>query len=528
MHQPAFRPQTPPRRRRFPRAALGLATVWFAALFAALFAVTPGLFAQDSRGAGATWVELKGELDPGMQSLLRRAIDGAKERGDLLVIEFDTPGGRLDRMTQIARSIDRARSEGVVVVGWVSGHALSAGALIAMVSDQLYMRTSATLGAAAVIRASPTGVEGLTPEDPIVAEKTLSAYRAEWRAWAEQRGRPGALAAAMVDPELEVLLVDVDGERRYVTAEEWDDLRERGVDVVKLETVVTRGMLLTTTGPEAVRHGLANGLAESPAELLAKIGVDGESRYAVERTRSERWAAFFSSIAFALIGLGILFAYMELQQPGIGLPGALAAVCFGLLLFGRYLTGLADVPHFVLIGLGVVLVGVEIFVTTGTLVAGITGALMVFAGLVWSGLGPGMPFDSALERAVLLDGARNTVIWLSLGLIGGLILSRLTLRVPFLRRWLVVEGTAVATDSAFGSGVGELVGAEVAAARAGALGRAITALRPVGLVELDSVPGRRLEAQVDGDLLEEGQRIRVVEQRTGRLVVEAVPEGVPS
>ncbi|MBI1382292.1 MAG: hypothetical protein GC161_14535 [Planctomycetaceae bacterium] len=515
MCQSAARPHGSKLRRVLARA-LGLA---------ALLVLLPLAFAQEPPATGATWVELKGELDPGMQSLLRRAIDGAKERGDLLVIEFDTPGGRLDRMTQIARSIDRARSEGVVVVGWVSGNALSAGALIAMVSDQLYMRTSATLGAAAVIRMTPGGVEGLAPEDPIVAEKTLSAYRAEWRAWAEQRGRPGALAAAMVDPELEVLLVDVDGERRYVTGEEWDDLRERGVDAAKLETVVPRGTLLTCTGPEAVRHGLANGIAESPAELLAKIGVDGESRYAVERTRSERLAAFFSSIAWLLIGLGILFAYMELQQPGLGLPGALAAACFGLLLFGRYLTGLADVPHFVLIGVGIVLVGVELFVTTGTLVAGIAGALLVFAGLVWSGLGPGVPYDTALERAVLLDGARNTLIWLAIGLIGGLVLSRLMLRVPFLRRYLVVEGTQPVGDTGFGTGVGEVAGAAAAIARPGAVGRALTDLRPVGLVELDDLPGRRLEAQVDGDFLEEAQVVRVVELRTGRLVVEAIEAG---
>lgn len=501
--------------------------VLLAACFLLLLAsgVRAGLQAGDGEGSGgegATWIRFEGPLDPGMQSLLRRGIDTAKARGDRLVIEFDTPGGRLDRMTALARTIERGRADGVVVVGWISGNALSAGALIAMVCDQLYMRTNATIGAAAVIRTGPMGIQGAAPEDPIVAEKTLAAYRAEWRAWAEQRGRPGALAAAMVDPELEVLLVEVDGEQRYMTGAEWDDLRASGADAVRIETVVARGTLLACTGPEAVRYGIANGLVETRAELLQKIGAREGARYEVERMRSERWASFFESIAWLLMTLGVVFAWMELQQPGLGLPGMLSALSFGLLLFGRYLTGLADVPQFVLIGLGIALVAVELFILPGTLVAGIAGALMVFAGLVWSGLGPGVPFATSMERAVLLDAMQSTLIWLSVGAVLGLLLSRLVLRVPFLRRLLVAEGGTDALRPAFASGVGEFAGPRAAAATVGAVGVTLSALRPVGLVELDAFPGERFEALVEGDLLDAGAPVRVVEIRTGRLVVEAL------
>ncbi len=257
---------------------------------------------------------------------------------------------------------------------------------------------------------------------------------------------------------------------------------------------------------------------------ICELGARTETVSRVERMRSEELAAFLQSISAILLAAGVMLLWLELQTPGLGLAGGLAALCFALVFFGRYLTGLADVPHFLLMGLGVALLVVELFVVPGTLWFGILGGIALLAGFVWSGLGPGLPLGTDLERSIVFDELYTNLLAIVIGIVLGLITAPLLPRIPFLARVLVAGGQGRDATSEFASGVGELAGRRREVARIGAPGRALTHLRPVGKVVLDDLAGEEFEALVEGLSLEPGARVRVSELRTGRLVVEPLEE----
>ena len=97
--------------------------------------------------AGVTHLAIDRALDVGTQALLQRAIRSARAKGDdTLIVEIDTPGGELGLMSRYAGMIEEASRDGLRTVAWVSGEATSAGALIAMACERVYMRASSTLG----------------------------------------------------------------------------------------------------------------------------------------------------------------------------------------------------------------------------------------------------------------------------------------------------------------------------------------------------------------------------------------------
>lgn len=466
---------------------------------------------------GPVVVRIGEQLSPGTQSLLRRGIARAKERDVPLIVELDTPGGNIELMWSMARAIDRATREGTQVVAFIDRQALSAGALLAFACDVVYMAPQGVIGAAAPI--VPGLVPGMMPSG--VDEKFLSAFRAEFRTWAEKHNRPGGLAEGMVDRSVEVLWIERDGLRQVVTGPEWDDLRAAEENVTRLSTIADSETLVALTTEEALRYRMVDGKAESLDEVVRiKLGAPGRTIERVETTSSEELASFLSRIAPLLLLAGVAFLWMELQVPGIGVPSVLAGVCFALLLAGRYLTGLAGAEHFALIGLGIVLLLAEIFLISGTMWAGIAGGVCVVAGLIWSQLGPDIPLAMAFDRKLLIQAAFRTTLWTFLGLITSFGLTRFLPHTAVGKRFLASPED---TSETFASAVGERRGPDrEAPARVGARGEALTALRPVGKVRLDEAGPHEFEATTEGPALDRGAAIRVVAIRTGRLVVEAL------
>ncbi len=464
-----------------------------------------------------TLVAIEGPLDVGTLSLVRRATEEALARGDRLVFELDTPGGEVELMWRIARAIGSASEKGLVTVAWVNDRALSAGALVALACDRLYMRSRATIGSAAAITIGPTGPLPVS-EDAEVREKFTSSFRSQFRAWAEEQGRSGAIAEAMVDADVEVTQVRVDGELMLLTRTERDDLYERGETVQLVRTVCQRGEILNLTGREALELEFVDGLAESREELLQRIGCAGVEPTIVARARSEDLAAWLDLLAPLLFIGGLVLAFVELKAPGFGLPGFLSVACFVVLLVGRYLVGLADVPQFVAVGLGVALVAVEVFVLPGAVWPGVLGGLLVLGGLVWSNIGPALWLEHPLDRELALDGAFETVVWAFAAAVLMWLVSRFLPRTSLFGRMVLEPASATRGDA-------NRVSKDESALRAGARGTALTALRPVGKVSLDGNPGQ-YEARYPSGTLAAGERVRVVEiQASGRLLVE--PEREP-
>ena len=474
-----------------------------------------------SQARGVIVVKFDDQLNYGGLSLLRRAIDQAQAEGTDLVVVLDTPGGEVGLMYQIGEALRRARDEGVQTVAFVDRRALSAGVLVAMSCDLIYMAPGSVIGAATPITIGPQGMQD-------VDKKIKAGMQAEWRAYAEEQGRPPLLAEAMVNADVEVLLIEQSGMERLVSGTEWDDLLEQEAEVRLVRTIADSETLVALTAEEALEYGFADGLADDLKDVLeVKLGRFGVEPVNLEPTSSEDAAAWLTKAAPALLMVGVLLLLMELQAPGIGIPGALSALCFTLLLLGRYLTGLAGFEHILVIVVGLLLIAAEIFLVPGTLWAGISGGVLLLGGLVWSQFGPGMPLADGIGRELFVNAVQSTILWTFLGMVGAMALGRLLPRTAVGHRMAVAP-----TDDgrAFGSAVGELTGAE-RQPRSGDLGRALTDLRPVGKVVLDDFGGREFEASIPGSSLEAGARVRVVQQSTGRLVVEperSMNEDVPA
>lgn len=486
-----------------------------AALVAPARALAPASGAPPAEGL--TLVRIEGALDVGTQALVTRAIDGARERGDRLVLELDTPGGEIELMWQIANALLDASASGVATVAWVHDRALSAGALLVLASERVYMRSHATVGSALPVQIGPGGLMPVS-EDEDVREKLSSALRAEFRGVAEKRGRSGLLAEAMVDPEVEVLEVATEGGDRLVSRTELDDLNQRGERHEIVRTVVARGELFNATGSEAVTLGLADGLAESVDELAAKLGLAGVLPTEVRRARSEDLAAWLHTLSPLFLIAGFVLLYLELKTPGLGLHGLLALVAFGVVLFGRYLVGLADIPHVLLITGGAGLVALELFLMPGAIWPGVVGALAILFGLIWSFAGARIGLEYGLDRKILIEESFRVVGAGSLALLVIWGLSRLLPHTPVLSRMVLAGGASAASGAMPQAG-----GARAALARVGVAGRATTDLRPVGKVVLDADRALDFEARAEGVEIAAGSRVRVVEvQPSGRLVVAAL------
>ncbi len=490
---------------------------WIGGVLCVLALASQDPSAEPASEARVVHIRVEGPLDIGAQSLIQRAIRRAEQdRADLLV-ELDTPGGEVELMWRIAAQLDEASDAGVLTVVWVHDRALSAGALIALACDRIYVRTQATIGAAAPVTIGPGGMVG-AEQDDTMKEKVTSAVRSSFRAWAESHGRPPALAEAMVDAEVGVKeVVGEDGVRRLITQGDYDDARMAGEVFEEVRTIVDVGRLASVSGTQAVRLELADGIANSLDEVLEKMGAPGVTPVSLVRERSEDLAALLHSLRFLLLLGGVAGAYLELKIPGFGLPGIASLVCFGLFLFGQYLVGLADVPHIVAVTAGLALITVEIFVAPGTLWFGITGAALLIGGLLLSMGGTSWELDYALDRVIAFNAVFSLAVWSSGAVLLGWGLSRMIPHTPGLSRLILQSAGAPST----GEGVAESATLAEKQTLVGACGRALTDLRPVGRVVLDAREGEDFEALTHGAPLERGARVRVVELSSGRLVVEA-------
>jgi ATP-dependent protease ClpP protease subunit len=203
---------------------------------------------------------------------IEKAIETSSNQGPMFIlIEIDTPGGRGDLMKRICNAI--AKTDNCLTVAFVSGGeyggAYSAGAIIALACDQIYMADNTAIGAAMPVVLSEKGVKDLkSAYGATVGEKYLSADRAYVASLAEQNGRPIAIAKAMVDKDIEVVEVSDNGERFFIEPRE----RKKEQDVIR--TWSRRGSLLTLTAGEAVECGIANGLAGSHKEIISALKLD--------------------------------------------------------------------------------------------------------------------------------------------------------------------------------------------------------------------------------------------------------------
>lgn len=417
----------------------------------------PGTVTATGRECKVYTFPINGDIMPAQQRLVSKCLTEAREQEtDLVVIRMNTYGGLVNVADSIRTMILNYPTP---IWAYIDNQAASAGALIALAADRIYMHPGGSIGAASVV----------DQNGQPMPDKFQSFMRATMRATAESHGQ--------VIERIE----NGDTIRRW-----WRDPQTAEAMVGRTVADSTTVNVLTFTASEAVKNHFSEGTASSLEETLAQGGVETYTLTEYRPTTLDRLLAWLMNPVvqgiFVMMIVGGI--YFELQSPGIGF--ALVVAILGAVLYFAplYLEGVAQNWELILFIIGLVLLAVEIFVLPGFGIAGVAGIVAVILGLSFAAI------DNDLLRHLptgeitvgwILQPILIVIIAATAALIGGLLLSKrfLTGTTPLQRK--VVLTAEMAPEQGYVSHpqvASELIGqtAEVAAV-----------LRPSGRVIIDGI-----------------------------------------
>ena len=414
-------------------------------------------------------MEIKEEIDPRMLRYVKLAIDHAdKKKADYVIVEMDTYGGV---MTDAKEIVDVIMDFKKPIWVYINSDAASAGALISIACDSIYMSPGATIGAATV-------VEGNGGQE--APDKYQAYMRGIMRSTAEKNGRNPRIAEGMVDERIVI-------------------------DSIKQE-----GRVITFTTSEALKFGYCEAQVESIEEILKRNNVKDYEISTFKLGTVEKIIAFalnpFISGLLILVIIGGI--YFELQTPGIGFALFAAVTALVLYLIPYYLNGLAEYWEIIALFIGVILIIAEIFVLPGFGVAGVLGITLTVVSLILIMLNNDF-FN--FEFVPLGDIVVATIVAFG-GLTGGMVVlffggSRIMQSKAFQRMALTET-----QESSKGFSVNTY-----SESMNGKTGTAYTVLRPSGKVMIED---QLFDAFTRGDYVEKGEPIVVIESEGVTLKVK--------
>lgn len=424
-------------------------------------------------------VPIEGTIDLGLPPFIKRALDDAESQSASAVIfDINTFGGRVDAATQIKDAILGA---GIPTVAFINRRAISAGALISLSCEKIYMTGGGLIGAATAVDMS--GKKG--------SEKVISFMREEMASTAEKRGRSKEIARGMVDEELNFTHLVIDGDSVEVT-----DIEGR-----------KEGKLISLTTDQALKYNIADGTAENIDALLDSLGYASATTFESKENWSEVVVRFLTNpvVASLLTTFGFLGILFELQSPGWGIPGMVGLTCLILSLGASYIAELATMSDMLFIFAGLALLMLELLVIPGFGVAGVGGIGLLIYGLYLLLL-PDVPVsDEVMSQAT--DG-------LLIGIIGGAIglyfLGRIMVKTKFWQQLTSPDIQKKEDGYSTSFGWESLVGEN---------GIADTDLHPSGWVK---VGDQRVFVVSEGEFVEKGKSVKILKVDGNRIVVREI------
>ncbi len=461
-------------------------------LIAVVFFVQANVIAQEGEKSEKLVYKfnIKQEITRATWRQTQQAFEAADSLGaDIILIHMNTYGGTVLDADSIRTRILQSN---IPVHVFIDNNAASAGALISIACDSIYMRPGGSIGAATVV--NQTG--------QAMPDKYQSYMRSTMRATAEAKGK-------------KAVVVGND------TIEQWwrdPRIAEAMVDpAVFIEGIIDTGKVLTFTPTEAIDNGYCEGVAENVPEVLQKLGIEEYTIVEYQPSFIERiigllvHPVFSGLLIMAIIG-GI---YFELQTPGVGFPLGVAILAAVLYFAPLYLEGLAEHWEILLFVIGLILVAVELFVLPGFGIAGISGILLVFVALVLS-LIENVVFDFEPVNAQRLGVAVMTTV---VGIFGGFLLSLYLGKKLFTAHSGPFKNLALNTVQGVKDGYLNVDSSFIALK--GKTGTAQTVLRPGGKVLIE---GEVHDAVTEGGFIDRGEEIVVVKVGTAQLYVDRPEE----
>ncbi len=413
-------------------------------------------------------LEIKSEIDPRTTRYVELGLQRAREiNADVVLIEMDTYGGIL---TDAKETVDKIMQHSQPVWVFINSDAASAGALISIACDSIYMSPGASIGAATVVDA--TGQKA--------PDKYQSYMRSIMRSTAEENGRDPKIAEGMVDEDLEIA------------------------------GIKQKGQIITFSTSEAIDHGFCEAKVTSIQEILERNNLADAEIIRFELSLTEKIIRLIinpvvSGILILIIVAGIWF---EMQTPGLGFAGLAALVALILYLVPYYLNGLAENWEIIALFVGVVLLAVEIFVIPGFGITGVSGIVLMVVSLVLIMLNnDAFDFEFVRGRDLLVAFAATLG-----GLLGGVVL--LFVLGANIADTRVYKKVALIDTQKSSKGY---TSNPVNIGLKGKTGVAYTVLRPSGKIVVE---GKMYDAHTRGDYIEKGQAIEIISDEGPSLKVK--------
>tara|TARA_B000000557_G_scaffold62289_1_gene48887 strand:- start:4662 stop:6023 length:1362 start_codon:yes stop_codon:yes gene_type:complete len=421
-------------------------------------------------------IPINGDIDMGLPYVVNRGIDQAEnDDAKLIIFDIDTFGGRVDAATKIKDSILGTK---IPTVAFINRRAISAGALISLSCDSIYMTSGATIGAATAVDLQ--GNKG--------SEKVISYMREEMASTAEANGKSREIAAMMVDESLELDF--------YVTSF-GDTLNSTDIEGFKVDKLVT----LTTK--DALKLGFANETFENIESLIDYLGFDNSQTKKITSTWSEELVRFLTNptVAPLLMSLGFLGLLFEVKSPGLGFPG-IAGIIFLTLFFGsHFLVGLADIIEIILLFFGILLVILEILIIPGFGIAGITGGGLILWSIFYMLLGE---YPSAQDYSDAYFGLSIATIG---AIAAGILLFKIITESKYYSQIIEFKPQRKQDGYSISKGFEKFVGKS---------GISTTDLRPSGKINIDN---QIFQAISTGDYINKNSKIIVLRIDENQMVV---------
>lgn len=415
--------------------------------------------------------EIKEEIAEPVWRKTKKAFEQAESiNADLIIIQMNTFGGALDAADKIRTKILESK---IPVFVFIDNNAASAGALISIACDSIYMRKGGSIGAATVV--NQTG--------EVLPDKYQSYMRSLMRSTAESNGRNPKIAEAMVDPS------------------------------VYIEGIIDSTKVLTFTTSEALKYNYCEAEAENIQDVLNKAGIKNYEIKEQKLSALDIFIGFLLSPAVSGILIMIIIGgiYFELQTPGVGFP-LIAAITAATLYFAPlYLDGLAANWEILVFLAGLVLLAIEVFVIPGFGVAGISGIALIITGLTLSMIdNNGFDF-SGVNLNTIIKSLLTVVISIFIGLIASFYFGQKILKSNTFGK--------LALESVQSSNDGFSIAYDDIRQMIGKKGIAYSILRPSGKIMIDD---NLLDATALNGFIEKGDEIEVVKYETSSLFVKKI------
>ncbi len=458
------------------------------------------------------WINIEGKLDAIKEAYLRRRIDQARrERVNLIFFKLNTEGGLIAPADNIATLI--ASTKDMKTVAYIDDRATGLSTLIALACDDIVFRKDARIGGVTHIRLGGKGQgEPLKPEQIETLTKRAETI-------ASQKGHPAAVAHAMVEPNSKIVQainsetsapclvlqsqVDANPQLYLNPSTFWEGNRTL---VVKSGDAASFGLGQEVMDDESFKQ--IYGLRGKLIRIDGPTWVDG-----LVTTLNDPF------VSWVLLFIGVFMLILEIKMPGVGLPAITSALAFLLFFWSRYLSGTADQLEILLFLVGLICLGLELFVFPGFGIFGLSGFLLIVISIVMAShtfIWPTQEYEYRQMAGTLFQiVAVMFGVGISAALVGKYIPS-----LPVFNRMVLKPETyngSELDDPTAKPSPDE--GYESLAFLMGETGRTTTVLKPSGKARFGNL---LIDVRADGYFIEPDRLIEVIDVQGMKVIVKPI------